>query len=118
MGMNVKDIIWVFQINPPRNMAQLMQRFGRAARDPALRAIETLVLSKHWRGISAEAGHVPKNQVQRGLNGEQGQSCTTGSQHHVYEKRSSNSLLYLNNFRYSQKAHAVADAQSETEMGN
>jgi hypothetical protein len=67
MGMNVKDIIWVFQINPPRNLAQLMQRFGRAARDPALRAICTLVLSKHWRGISAEAGYVPKNQVQRGL---------------------------------------------------
>lgn len=46
MGMNIKDIIWIFQINPPRNVPQMMQRFGRAGRDPRLKAVCSLVLCK------------------------------------------------------------------------
>lgn len=67
LGMNVKDIIRIFQINPPRNLPQLMQRFGRGARDTILNAICTLVLSKAWKDISSTEGYIPKNQTQRGL---------------------------------------------------
>lgn len=63
MGMNIKDIVWVFQINPPKNIAQLMRRFGQAGRDSNLKAVCSLVLSKPWLGISPN-DHQPKNKVQ------------------------------------------------------
>ena len=67
MGMNIKDIIWIFQVNPPRNLPCLMQRFGRAAREESLNAICTLVLSKAWRSVSGNENHQPTNQTQRNL---------------------------------------------------
>jgi superfamily II DNA helicase RecQ len=60
MGMNIKDIPRAYQVNIPRNIPQLMQRFGRAARDPRMRGICTIVLSKAFRGISAEENYEPK----------------------------------------------------------
>jgi superfamily II DNA helicase RecQ len=63
MGKNIKDIIWVFQINPPRNVPQMMRRFGQAGRDPNLKAVCSLVLSKDWAGISSH-DYQPKNKTQ------------------------------------------------------
>ena len=44
-----------------------MQRFGRAARDPRMRGIYTMVLSRAFRGISTDENYQPKNKAQRTL---------------------------------------------------
>ncbi|OXV06558.1 hypothetical protein Egran_05676 [Elaphomyces granulatus] len=67
MGMNIKDISRAYQVDVPRNIPQMMQRFGRAARDLRMRGICTMVLPKAFQGISAAENYQPKNKTQRAL---------------------------------------------------
>lgn len=67
MGMNVPDVVGIFQVDPPINLAQVQQRFGRGGRIESLSAICTLILSKAFRGLNPDPEYVPPNQVQRGI---------------------------------------------------
>jgi len=69
LGLNVKDVLRVYQINLPRNMAQLIQRFGRGGRDASLNAICTIVLAKSWKKLSTDPLYQPANQTQRKVQG-------------------------------------------------
>ena len=69
LGMNVKDVPSVYQINLPRNMAQQIQRFGRGARDERLNAVCTIVLSRSWKKLSCDPSYQPSNKVQRKAQG-------------------------------------------------
>ena len=47
MGMDISDIVRVYNWGIPRSLASLIQRFGRGARDPKLTAICTIILPKY-----------------------------------------------------------------------
>jgi hypothetical protein len=66
--MNVPDVVagGVFQVDPPRYLDHVQQRFGRGGRIQLLSTICTLVLSKHPAqtrpGICAIKSSATRNQ--------------------------------------------------------
>jgi hypothetical protein len=67
MGMDISNITRIFQFGLPRSVASLIQRFGRAARDIALTACCTLVISQDYYKITREDDFVCTNNIQRNL---------------------------------------------------
>jgi len=58
MGMDVPDIIRVYNWGVPRSLASIIQRFGRGARDQSLVAICTLLLPTFASNIAIREGSV------------------------------------------------------------
>lgn len=54
MGMDISDIVRVFQWGLTRSVCSLIQRFGRAARNLKLKATCTLVVSREYFNITSE----------------------------------------------------------------
>ena len=54
MGMNIPNIVRIFQWGLPKSVCGLMHRFGHAVRDPKLTATCTLVVSREYFNITSE----------------------------------------------------------------
>ena len=65
MGMDIPDIVRVFQWGLTKSVCSLIQRFGRAARNPKLTAICTLVVSREYFNITSEDDFQNTNDTQR-----------------------------------------------------
>jgi helicase-like protein len=65
MGMDISDIVRVFQWGLTKSVCSLIQRFGRAARNLKLNATCTLVVSREYFNITSEDDFQNTNDTQR-----------------------------------------------------